>query len=69
MRGDYTTEELTEQLKEQLGCPCTYFPPMQEDAHILYAYRQARLRGVREGFLPMLVVVDELLVVDFGFSC
>ena len=68
MRGDYTTEELTEQLKEQLGCPCTYFPPMQEDAHILYAYRQARLRGEREGFLPMLVVVDELLVEDFGFS-
>lgn len=69
MRDERTAEELMEQLKGYLGCPCTYFPPMQEDAPILDAYRQARLRGEREGFLPMLVVVDELLLEDIGFSC
>ena len=62
MRGQYTIEEQAEQLKEYLGCPCTYFPPMADDQPILDAYRQARVRGEKEGFLPMLVAVDELLL-------
>ncbi len=62
MRGQYTIEEQAEQLKEYLGCPCTYFPPMADDQPIMDAYRQARARGEKEGFLPMLVAVDELLL-------
>ena len=41
MRGQYTIEEQAEQLKEYLGCPCTYFPPMADDQPIMAAYRQA----------------------------
>lgn len=62
MRGQYTIEEQAEQLKEYLGCPCTYFPPMADDQPIMDAYRQARARGKKEGFVPMLVAVDELLL-------
>ena len=62
MRGEHTIEEQVEQLKEYLGCPCTYFPPMADDQPIMDAYRQARARGKKEGFVPMLVAVDELLL-------
>lgn len=62
MRGQSTVEEQVDQLKEYLGCPCTYFPPMADDQPIMAAYRQARVRGEKEGFLPMLVAVDELLL-------
>lgn len=62
MRGQYTIEEQAEQLKEYLGCPCTYFPPMADDQPIMDAYRQARSRGKKEGFVPMLIAVDELLL-------
>ena len=55
MRETPTIEEQVEQLKEYLGCPCTYFPPMADDQPIMDAYRQARVRGEKEGFLPMLV--------------
>ena len=68
MRGQYTIEEQAEQLKEYLGCPCTYFPPMADDQPILDAYRQARVRGEKEGFLPMLVAVDEILMECFEIS-
>ena len=62
MRENPTIEEQVEQLKEYLSCPCTYFPPMADDQPIMAAYRQARVRGEKEGFLPMLVAVDELLL-------
>ena len=68
MRGQYTIEEQVEQLKEYLGCPCTYFPPMADDRPILDAYRQARARGEKEGFVPMLVAVDEILMECFEIS-
>lgn len=66
MRGQYTIEEQVEQLKQYLDCPCTYFPPMADDKPIMDAYRQARDRGEKEGFVPMLVVVDELLLECFA---
>ena len=65
MREIPTIEEQVEQLKEYLGCPCTYFPPMADDQPIMDAYRQARARGEKEGFLPMLVAADELLLECF----
>ena len=65
MRETPTIEEQVEQLKEYLGCPCTYFPPMADDQPIMDAYRQARVRGEKEGFLPMLVAADELLLECF----
>lgn len=65
MRENPTIEEQVEQLKEYLSCPCTYFPPMADDQPIMDAYRQARARGEKEGFLPMLVAADELLLECF----
>ena len=44
-----------------LDCECTYFPSMKDDAPIMSAYSYARRLGVREGFLPLLVKVDETL--------
>ena len=44
-----------------LDCECTYFTSMKDDAPIMSAYSYARRLGVREGFLPLLVKVDETL--------
>ena len=68
MRGEYTIEEQAEQLKKYLGCPCTYFPSAKDDDPIMEAYYQARARGKKEGFVPMLVAVDELLLECFELN-
>ena len=61
-------EEQVEQLKEYLGCPCTYFPSAKDDSSIMEAYYQAQARGKQEGFVPMLVAVDELLLECFELN-
>lgn len=68
MRDQSTIEEQVEQLKQNLDCPCTYFPPAADDGPILDAYRQARERGEQEGFVPMLVAVDEILMECFQLN-
>lgn len=68
MRGEYTIEEQAEQLKKYLGCPCTYFPSAKDDGPVMEAYYQARARGKQEGFVPMLVAVDELLLECFELN-
>ena len=68
MRGQSTIEEQVEQLKEYLGCPCTYFPSAKDDSSIMEAYYQAQARGKQEGFVPMLVAVDELLLECFELN-
>lgn len=62
MRDRRTIEELTAQVKNYLDCPCTYFPPMADDRAIMDAYWEARSRGEQEGFVPMLVAVDDVLL-------
>jgi hypothetical protein len=62
MRGQYTIEEQAEQLKEYLGCPCAYYPPSDDCQLMISDFFQARARGKKEGFVPMLVAVDELLL-------
>lgn len=59
MRGERPIEEQVEQLKQQLDCPCTYLPPREDTASIMAAYREAAERGKREGFTPLLLVLDE----------
>lgn len=56
-----TQTEQTEALIRYLNCPCRYFAPMADDDPIMEAYREARERGEKEGFLPVLVTVDETL--------
>lgn len=51
----------SEAFMKYLGCPCTYFPAAKDDAPIMEAYRKACSRGEKEGFVPVLVAVDDTL--------
>lgn len=68
MKGQHTIEEQVEQLKEYLGCPCAYYPASGDSNVLLSDFAQARARGKEEGFIPMLVAVDEILMECFQFS-
>lgn len=68
MRGEHTIEEQVEQLKEYLGCPCTYYPPSNDCQLLDSDFYQARARGKKEGFVPMLIAVDELLLECFELN-
>lgn len=59
MRERRTIEEQVERLKENLGCPCTYLPPREDEMSIMSAYQEAAERGKREGFTPLLLVLDQ----------
>ena len=59
MSEKLTFEEQAKQLERALGCPCTYLPPRKDAASIMAAYREAAERGKREGFTPLLLVLDE----------
>ena len=51
--------ELAESLMEYLDCECTYFPSMKDDAPIMSAYSYARRDSAHEGFVPVLIRVDD----------
>ena len=68
MRGEHTIEEQVEQLKEYLGCPCTYYPPSNDCQLLDSDFHQARARGKKEGFVSMLIAVDELLLECFELN-
>lgn len=51
----------TAALMRYLGCACTYFPPMTDDDPITAAYSYARRLGVREGYVPLLIVPSDTL--------
>lgn len=53
--------ELAVALMRYLNCKCQYFPPMKDDDPLVAAYGYARRLGVREGYIPMLITVDENL--------
>ena len=62
-----------------LGCECEYFPPMSNNEPVMAAYSYACRLAPREGFVPMLIAVDETLWEclilnsdpdnDFGEDC
>ncbi len=52
---------LAKAMMEYLEYECQYFPPMLDDDPIIAALSYARRRGLREGFVPMLIAVDETL--------
>lgn len=54
-------KELAEAMIKYLDCPCQYFPAMDSDKMVLEAYYKAQERGKKEGFVPMMVVVDDRL--------
>lgn len=63
MQKDNTHEPspLVRVMMDYLDCPCRYFPPMEDDGPIIAAWEEARRRGDREGFTPVLVTVRERL--------
>lgn len=48
-------------LADYLGCPCRCLPPVEDDEPVVKAFEEARDRGRRAGFVPMLVGMDETL--------
>ena len=53
--------ETAEALMAYLDCECTYFPSMADDDPIMCAYEYAGKNAAHEGFVPMLIAVDETL--------
>ena len=61
LRKNTKPDVRTVALMRYLGCNCTYFPPMTDDDPITAAYSYARRLGVREGYVPMLIVPSDTL--------
>lgn len=59
--GDAEPSPLAEAMMDYLDCGVTYFPPMKDDAPIMAAFHSEKQRGAQEGFVPVLVPVDEIL--------
>ncbi len=52
---------LAKTMMKYLDCPCRFFPPTVDDDGIVTAYRKAARRGRKEGFVPVLVAVEDTL--------
>ena len=71
--------EMAKAMMSYLDCECKYFPPMSDDDPIMASYNNACRLAPREGFVPMLIAVDETLWEclilnsdpdnDFGNDC
>ena len=61
LRKNTKPDVRTAALMRYLGCDCTYFPPMTDDDPIMAAYSYARRLGVREGYVPLLIVPSDTL--------
>ncbi len=57
----FAPSETAEALMAYLDCECTYFPSMADDDPIMCAYEYAGKNAAHEGFVPMLIAVDETL--------
>lgn len=62
---DYEPSALAKEMIRYLDCPCRVFGPMEDDDPLIAAYEQARREGLREGYTPVLVRVDETLLECF----
>ena len=52
---------LAQVLMSYLDCECQYFPAMADDDPVMSAYRYAKRDGDHEGYIPVLIKVDETL--------
>ena len=59
---DYQPSALAKEMMRYFDCPCKVFAPMEDDDPLLAAYEDARQEGLREGFTPVLVKVDDTLM-------
>ncbi len=61
-RGNVRGEDIMRAMAEFLDCKYTVFTPRNTDTEIIQAYHQARVRGKKEGFIPLLAVPDKRLL-------
>ncbi len=61
MRRDDKLSELVSGFIQYFNCPCQYFEASSDDSALINAYREAREQGEQEGFVPVIVPVDEIL--------
>ncbi len=61
MMEEKDSATLARAMMAYLDCPCRYFPAQNDDTAILTAWEEARARGDREGFIPVLVTVNKTL--------
>lgn len=54
--------KLTDALIRYLDCPCRFFNSMRNDDPLMEAFSEAQQRGKRDGFTPVIVVVDDTLI-------
>lgn len=57
--------ELKDKIISFLDCTCSFFPSGTNTSLINKAYKEAQLRGKKENFVPILVVVEENLYESF----
>ena len=56
--------EVAQAIMEYLDCECTYFPSMADDDPIMSAYSYARRDAAHEGFVPVLIRVDDETLLE-----
>jgi len=61
-RSNERGADITRAMEEFVGCECTVFVPRDTDTEIIQAYHRARVRGKKEGFIPLLIVPDKELL-------
>ena len=54
--------ETAQKLMDYLNCPCEIFSGLLDDDDLIYSYEQAFEQGKTDGYTPLLVVVDDILL-------
>lgn len=62
-------KELVQRLIAFLDCPCQVFESMEDDDPIQEAYEDARRRGREQGFTPLLLGAEDMLLEDMLYNC
>ena len=57
--------KLAKAMMKYLDCKCTYFPSMKDDDPITSAYNYAKRDGEYEGYVPVLIKIDDTLMECF----
>lgn len=60
--GNVKDDNVRDAVIKYLNCPCRCFSPMEDDYPLMNAYTEALERGKTEGFIPIIVVYDEILL-------
>jgi len=59
---EYIPTNECKSIVEYLDCSCELFAPTIDDDNIIFAYEKACKEGAQQGYTPMLIVVDDILL-------